>query len=74
MKAFLQRDDNGLFYEESGSWVDSPRNALAFATRAEAERFQEQREVQGSHVVTRLDPALVARLSSRAPGAYQAGE
>jgi hypothetical protein len=74
MKAFLQHDDNGLFYGESGGWVVNPREALSFSTTADAEQFRERERIRMAHPVTRLDPALVHRLAVRAPGAYQMGE
>ena len=74
MKAFLQHDDNGLFYKEDGQWVETPRQALAFPTVADAEAYRQGQDVKPSHAVTRIDPALLARLTARAPGAYQVGE
>ncbi len=74
MKAFLQHDDSGLFYQDGGTWVHEPQSARAFVSAADAERFQRVEEIRRAHTVLRLDPILVTRLSSRAPGAYQMGE
>ena len=74
MKAFLQHDQNGLFYQEGGQWVANPRQALAFPSVADAEEFRQHRGVNPSHTVSRIDPALLARFTARAPGAYQMGE
>ena len=74
MKAFLQHDDSGMFYREGGEWVDNPRQALAFHSVADAEEYRQGQDVKPTHTVTRIDPMLLARLSARAPGAYQAGE
>jgi hypothetical protein len=74
MKAFLQHDDNGLFYGASGDWVVNPREALSFSTAADAEKFCERERIRMAHPVSRLDPALIVRMTVRAPGAYQMGE
>jgi hypothetical protein len=74
MKAFLQHDDSGLFYQDEQHWVENPSDALAFATVQDAEKFREVHHAQASHAVSRLDPMLLARLSVRAPGIYQVGE
>ncbi|HMJ88367.1 MAG TPA: hypothetical protein VK530_01040 [Candidatus Acidoferrum sp.] len=74
MKAFLQHDDNGLFYQEGNHWVENPAEALAFATEQEATQFRDARHAGPSHPVRRLDPRLLERLRGRAPGGYQVGE
>jgi hypothetical protein len=73
MKAFLQNDQNGLFYRDGDEWVGSPQQALSFSTTADAEQFREARQI-AAHAVARLDPSLISRLTCRAPGAYQVGE
>jgi hypothetical protein len=74
MKAFLQHDDSGLFYEVTGGWVSEPHRALAFLNAEAAEQFRRAQQIQGVHAVLRLDPQLLARLSSRVPGSFQVGE
>ena len=74
MKAFLQHDDSGLFYSVSGDWVGHPQHALSFTSTADAEQFREREQIEPAHAVARLDPALISRLTVRAPGAYQMGE
>lgn len=74
MKAFLQHDENGLFYRENGRWVASLTEARAFATEQEAARFRDACRPGPSHPVQRLEPELMARLLTRAPGGYQVGE
>ena len=74
MKAFLQHDDSGLFYQDGGAWVHEPHRARAFVSAADAEQFQRAEEIQPAHTVLRIDPTLVMRLSGRAPGVYQIGE
>ena len=74
MKAFLQHDDSGLLYGDGGAWVGNPHLALSFSSTADAERFRERQRIETAHAVARLDPALVSRLTARAPGAYQMGE
>lgn len=73
MKAFLQHDENGLFYQGEGAWVSDPQEALAFLSANEAEQFRHARHIQTAHAVLRIDPALLTR-SVRAPGVYQVGE
>jgi hypothetical protein len=73
MKAFLQSDDNGLFYRAGDQWVPTPHEALAFSTPAEAEHFRSARRLR-AHPVMRIDPTLLERFRARAPGAYQKGE
>jgi hypothetical protein len=74
MKAFLQHDQNGLFYRDGGEWVGSPQQALSFSTTADAEHFRRTQHIGAVHAVARLDPSLISRLTCRAPGAYQVGE
>ena len=74
MKAFLQHDDSGLFYEVTGEWVPEPHRALAFSNAEAAEKFRHTQQISSVHTVLRIDPQLLARLSSRPPGAYQMGE
>jgi len=74
MKAFLQHDQNGLFYCNDGEWVSTPQEARSFSSTAAAEQFRETRRITAAHAVARLDPVLMTRLTSRAPGAYQMGE
>ena len=74
MKAFLQHDSSGLFYRAEDQWVESPADALAFSTEGEAEKFRDVQRASPSHPVSRIDPAIYARLSQRAPGVYQVGE
>ena len=74
MKAFLQHDDNGLFYRDRGEWVKNPAQALAFRNPAEAEAFRKKQQLVESHAVSRIDPSILARFQSRPPGAYQPGE
>lgn len=74
MKAFLQHDDSGLFYQQDGGWVLEPQGALAFVTAADAERFRHSQRIQSAHAVMRIDPQLFMRLSTRPPGGYQVGE
>jgi hypothetical protein len=73
MKAFLQHDENGLFFSHSGEWVSTPHDALSFINASEAEHFQHAQQIQPAHAVLRIDPALLTRVA-RAPGAYQMGE
>ena len=74
MKAFLQHDDSGLFYEVTGGWVTEPHHALSFINAEDAERFRNAQRIPSAHAVLRIDPQLLARMSSRAPGAFQMGE
>ena len=74
MKAFLQHDDSGLFYDETGAWVGNPQQALSFSNTADAELFRKRQDIGAAHAVSRIDPALVLRLTARAPGGYQIGE
>jgi hypothetical protein len=74
MKAFLQHDDSGLFYGVRGDWVGHPQEALSFTTTADAEKFCRREQIGPAHAVARLDPALLTRFTTRAPGAYQMGE
>lgn len=74
MKAFLQHDSSGLFYRSNEQWVESPADALAFSTETEAEKFRDKQHAGPSHPVSRIDPAIYARLTRRAPGVYQIGE
>jgi hypothetical protein len=74
MKTFLQHNVSGLFYQEGGRWVESPRQALAFTSIDDAEAFRQGTGVRHSHTVTRIDPTLLGRFTARAPGAYQMGE
>jgi len=74
MKAFLEHNESGLLYGQSGDWVPETGRALSFASTADAEEFREAENLQGVHTIKRLDPKLVAQLLSRAPGAYQLGE
>ena len=73
MKAFLQHDESGLFYQHDGEWVDDPHRAMAFPNAQDAERFLHMEEIRRAHAVLRIDPALLTR-SVRAPGVYQMGE
>src|SRR4051794_6985717 len=72
MKAFLQHE-NGSFYQEDG-WVDSVAEARSFSSEADAEVFRLARQVDAARTVQRIDPTLIARFQTRAPGRYQAGE
>jgi hypothetical protein len=74
MKAFLQHDSSGLFYRSNDQWVESPADALAFTNEREAESFRDKQAAGPSHPVSRIDPAIYARLTQRAPGVYQIGE
>jgi hypothetical protein len=73
MKAFLQHDENGMFYQSGGTWVPDTDQALAFLSAREAEQFQQARAIRPAHPVLRIDPALLTRVT-RAPGVYQLGE
>ena len=73
MKAFLQHDENGLYYRDDG-WVSNVADAKAFSTEADAERHRRIQNVMPTHTIRRIDPVLIARFQSRAPGMYQAGE
>ena len=74
MKAFIEHDHSGLLYQKGGQWVIDAQQALAFASVEDAETFREARCIELAHIVYRLDPHLMARLSSRPPGIYQSGE
>lgn len=74
MKAFLQHDDSGLFYQDGGEWVHDPRSALAFVNTHDAEQFRHSRNIASVHAVMRIDPQLFMRLATRPPGGYQVGE
>ena len=74
MKAFLQRNNDGRFYQKGGAWVEKTSEALAFASLADAEAYRCECHVEASQAVSRLDPGLLARLSARAPGRFQMGE
>ena len=74
MKAFLEHNESGLLYGQSGEWVPETERALCFASTADAEEYREMEKLQGVHAIKRLDPKLVAQLLARAPGAYQLGE
>jgi hypothetical protein len=74
MKAFLQHDESGLFYHPDGEWVNEPQQALAFVNAADAEQFRRAWHIEPAHAVLRIDPTLLTRLSSRAPGVFQIGE
>lgn len=73
MKAFLQHEENGLFYQSGGTWVQETERALAFLSAHEAEQFRQARAIRPAHTVMRIDPSLLSRVS-RAPGVYQRGE
>ena len=73
MKAFLQHDDSGMFYGED-TWVSELKEARAFGSVEEAEHFRMHTRIAPAHTVGRLDPDLVARFMTRAPGQYQIGE
>jgi hypothetical protein len=74
MKAFLQHDDSGLFYDVTGGWVPEPQRALAFTNTEDAERFRNSERIPSVHAVLRIDPQLLERMSSHPPGVYQMGE
>jgi hypothetical protein len=74
MKAFLEHDRNGLLYGRGSECVPVTEQALDFANSGEAEEFRKMEHLRDVHPVTRMDPKLMARLSCRAPGAYQVGE
>jgi hypothetical protein len=74
MKAFLQHDDSGLFYQNDGGWVHDPQEALSFNNAAAAEEFRNTQDIRTAHAVMRIDPSLLTRMSQRAPGIYQSGE
>ncbi|HEY0552107.1 MAG TPA: hypothetical protein VGF13_21075 [Verrucomicrobiae bacterium] len=74
MKVFIEHDESGLLYQEEDRWVQNPNEALAFRTKEDADAFREMRRIEVAHAVFRLDPGLIARLSSRVPGIYQSGE
>jgi hypothetical protein len=74
MKAFLQHDVTGLYFQDNNHWVTKTEEALAFRTEQEATEFRDASQAVPSHPVSRLDPALLARLAARAPGGYQVGE
>lgn len=74
MKAFLQHDVTGLFYRGDDVWVKNTAEALAFSTEQEAAQFRDTSQAGPSHPVRRLDPMLLSRLATRAPGVYQVGE
>jgi hypothetical protein len=74
MKAFLQHDVTGMFYQGDDRWVKSPAEARAFATEQDAAKFRDAAHAEPSHPVKRLDPMLLVRLATRAPGVYQVGE
>ncbi len=74
MKAFIEHDQSGLLYQGEGQWVPNSQEALAFPTKEDAEDFRKLSGIETSHTVSRLDPALIARLSARPPGIFQSGE
>ena len=74
MKAFIEHEQGGLFYQHGGQWVPNPIEALAFSTTKDAEDFRKSSHIETAHTVSRLDPALIARSLARPPGIYQSGE
>jgi hypothetical protein len=74
MKAFIEHDQSGLFYQRDGQWVPNPQQALAFPTKEDADNFRQTCHIEAAHAVSRLDPNLIARLLTRPPGIYQSGE
>ena len=74
MKAFIEHDESGLLYQQEGQWVRNANEALAFPTKEDADTFRRMRQIEVAHTVFRLDPGLIARLSSRVPGIFQSGE
>jgi hypothetical protein len=74
MKAFLQHNNSGLYYQANGEWGHDLQCALEFGSAADAERFRATQEIPAVHPVLRIDPNLLARMSARAPGVYQVGE
>jgi hypothetical protein len=74
MKAFLQHNDSGLFYQANGKWGRNPQEALEFGNTDDAERFREAQNIPAVHTVLRIDPMLLTRMAARAPGVYQVGE
>jgi hypothetical protein len=74
MKAFLQHNDSGLYYQADGEWGCDLEFALEFGNAADAERFCAAQNIPAVHPVLRIDPKLLTRMSARAPGVYQVGE
>jgi len=74
MKAFLEHDGSGLLYEQGGQQVSNSRKMLTFPAKENPDNFPEARYSETAHTVSRLDPRLIARLSSRPPGIFQSGE
>ena len=73
MKAFLEHDERGPLCQPEDQSVGN-LNEAAFPTKVAADAFGETRQIEIAHAVSRLDPIVVARLSSRVPGIYQSGE
>jgi hypothetical protein len=74
MKAYLQHNTSGLYYQDNEHWVENSRDARDFTTVRDAEDFCATLHLVEVHTVSRIDPALITRLAVRAPGVYQAGE
>ena len=73
MKAFLQHNDSGLYYQANGEWAHDLQCALEFNNAADAEHFCAVQNMPAMPVL-RIDPVLLTRMSARAPGVYQFGE
>ena len=72
MKAFIEHDESGLLSEQA---VRNPNETLAFpTTREDSDPAREGRLIKLAEAASYFEPSLIARLSSRVPGAYQSGE
>ena len=74
MKAFIEHDQSGSLFQGEGQWAPNSQEALAFPAKEHAEDFRKLSGDETPHAVSRLDPILLARLSARPPGIFQAGE
>jgi len=74
MKPLLEHNKNGLFHQNGGGWAQSSQPSGLFLSAADADPFPATESTLAPPPVPRIDPALLARLSCRVPGVYQAGE
>jgi NADH pyrophosphatase NudC (nudix superfamily) len=72
MKTLLQHNQTRSCNQGDSEWVSDSTHAQSSLNPSNVEWFPRTEPV--SAMVTRLDPGLLARFSSRAPGLYQAGE
>ena len=61
-------DKNSLFHQDDGGWNDSSQVRLAVNGEQPTESTPAAKQM------LRIEPSLLARLSCRVPGVYQAGE